>query len=125
MKKVFLALIILAIILTAGIMESVFIHKTFTTLDKKLNDATNLIFDDEDEALKQTKDAITWWEKQRKWIEILTFSPDIRGLSVGLVEAEAFLEGGNYADAYSKLSSMIVMANNIHHILDFNIEDII
>lgn len=125
MKKIFVALIILAIIITAGILEHKFIDRTFDELDQKLYAIETELHYESDKALTLTKELSVWWEHKRKHIELFTFSPDIRAFSVALAEQEGSLECGDYANAMSKCQSLISMSTNIHQILDFNVEDII
>lgn len=125
MKKVVIAVIVLVIIVTAGVLETVYVHKVFDTLDEQLVELDLLIKDKDDGALQLTKDLSKWWSKKRGYLELFTFSPDLRAFSVALAEAEGSLECGDFDNALSKCQSLIVMSKNIHMILDFNATDII
>jgi hypothetical protein len=125
MKKVVVALVILAVIITAGVLEHHHIDKTFNTLDEKLYAIENEIHLNSPNALVLTKELSSWWEQQRKHVELFTFSPDIRAFSVALAEQEGSLECGDFDNAMSKCQSLISMSKNIHQILDFNVEDVI
>lgn len=126
MKKLVIAIIILSVILTAGILESVYIDKIFEQLDDRLLQLEEYIkIEDEQKSLDATRNMTAWWEKKRNFIEMFAFSPDIRAFSVALGETEGSLECGDFDNAMSKCQSLIVMSKNIHRILDFNAEDII
>lgn len=125
MKKVILAIIILAIILTAGILENVYVDKMFNRLDSSLADIEKSVIAQDDAALKKTEELIGWWEKERKYAELFVYSPDIRAFSVALGETKGSLECEDYDNALSKIRSLQIMSQNIHDILDFNIADII
>lgn len=125
MKRLVIALVILSLILTAGILETVFIHRIFDSLDERLYAVEALIKQESEQALSSTRDLTDWWENKRKIMELFTFSPDIRAFSVALAEAEGSLECSDFANALSKIQSLMAMSKNIHQILDFNIEDII
>lgn len=125
MKRVVLALLILAVIIASGVLENVYITKTFDRLDEMLRDLESLIKEQNDSALESIREINSWWEKKRTYIELFAYSPDVRAFSVALAETEGSLECGDFDNALSKCRSLIVMAQSIKRILDFNVEDII
>lgn len=125
MKRVVLALLILAMIIASGVLENVYITKTFDRLDEMLRDLESLIKEQNDSALESIREINSWWEKKRTYIELFAYSPDVRAFSVALAETEGSLECGDLDNALSKCRSLIVMAQSIKRILDFNVEDII
>lgn len=125
MKKVVLAIVILIIIVTGGILEDFYIHKTFSALDEKLASLENSIINQSEDCLDKTNEIFEWWEKKRMYMELFAYSPDVRSFSVALAETQGSLECEDYQNALSKCRSLIVMADNIKRLLDFNAEDII
>lgn len=125
MKKIALAIVILIIIVTGGILEDFYIHKTFSALDEKLTSLENSIINQSEDCLDQTNEIFEWWEKKRMYMELFAYSPDVRSFSVALAETQGSLECEDYQNALSKCRSLIVMADNIKRLLDFNAEDII
>ena len=125
MKKVVLAIVILIIIVTGGILEDFYIHKTFSALDEKLTSLENSIINQSEDCLSKTNEIFEWWEKKRMYMELFAYSPDVRSFSVALAETQGSLECEDYQNALSKCRSLIVMADNIKRLLDFNAEDII
>ena len=125
MKKVIVAIVILAVILTAGILENVYIDKLFDGLDSRLSELEELIVAQDDGALESVESLQAWWEDHRKYAELFVYSPDIRAFSVALGEAQGSLECGDFDNALSKIRSLQIMSRNIHNILDFNVSDII
>ncbi len=125
MKKVVLAIVILIIIVTGGILEDFYIHKTFSALDEKLTSLENSIINKSEDCLDKTNEIFEWWEKKRMYMELFAYSPDVRSFSVALAETQGSLECEDYQNALSKCRSLIVMADNIKRLLDFNAEDII
>ena len=125
MKKVVLAIMILIIIVTGGILEDFYIHKTFSALDEKLTSLENSIINQSEDCLAKTNEIFEWWEKKRMYMELFAYSPDVRSFSVALAETQGSLECEDYQNALSKCRSLIVMADNIKRLLDFNAEDII
>jgi len=125
MKKVVLAIVILIIIVTGGILEDFYIHKTFSALNEKLKSLENSIINQSEDCLDKANDIFEWWEKKRTYMELFAYSPDVRSFSVALAETQGSLECEDYQNALSKCRSLIVMADNIKRLLDFNAEDII
>lgn len=125
MKKVALAIVILIIIVTGGILEDFYIHKTFSALDEKLTSLENSIINQSEDCLDKTNEIFEWWEKKRMYMELFAYSPDVRSFSVALAETQGSLACEDYQNALSKCRSLIVMADNIKRLLDFNAEDII
>lgn len=125
MKKVVLAILILTVIITGGILEDRYIHKTFDSLDVSLKEIEKLIEAEDDKSLDKVVELTMWWEQRRMYMELFAFSPDVRAFSVALAETEGSIRCDDYQNALSKCLSLIVMANNIKKLLDFNAEDII
>lgn len=125
MKKVVLAIVILAVIVTGGILEDFYIHKTFSALNEKLASLENSIINQSDDCLDKANEIFEWWEQKRMYMELFAYSPDVRSFSVALAETQGSLECEDYQNALSKCRSLIVMADNIKRLLDFNAEDII
>lgn len=125
MKKVILAIVILAVIITAGILENVYVDKMFGELDSRMSDIEQSIVAQDGSALQMTVDLQGWWENKRKYAELFVYSPDIRAFSVAIGETVGSLECEDYDNALSKIRSLQIMSKNIHDILDFNLADII
>lgn len=125
MKKVVLAIVILIIIVTGGILEDFYIHNTFSALNEKLTSLENSILNQSEDCLDKANEIFEWWEKKRMYMELFAYSPDVRSFSVALAETQGSLECEDYQNALSKCRSLIVMADNIKRLLDFNAEDII
>ena len=125
MKRFVIALVILAATITAGVLETVYIERTFDELDARINALESAIKSPSDDALDEVKTLTDWWEKKRAAMELFTWSPDIRAFSVALAETEGSLECGDDKNALSKCESLMTIANNLHDVLDFNLADII
>lgn len=125
MKKVIVALTILAVIIVAGILEAVYIDKTFDDINDTLDELNAMIENHDENALETAIQFETWWQKKRRYIELFAYSPDLRAFSVAIAETKGSIECGDFDNALSKCESLRVMASNIHDVLDFNGADII
>lgn len=125
MKRFVIALVILAATITAGVLETVYIERTFNELDARINALESAIKSPSDDALDEVKTLTDWWEKKRAAMELFTWSPDIRAFSVALAETEGSLECGDDKNALSKCQSLLTMSHNLRELLDFSPSDII
>ncbi|MBQ3755442.1 MAG: DUF4363 family protein [Clostridia bacterium] len=125
MKKVVVAIIILAAIIVAGILEAVYIDNIFGELNGDLDAITEQVKNNDEKSLESINALIEWWEKKRSYIELFAYSPDLRSFSIALAEAKGSIECGDFENALSKCESLKTMAANIHKVLDFNGLDII
>ena len=125
MKRFVIALVILAAIITGGVLETVHIDRTFNELDARINALESAIKSPTDDALDEVKELSAWWEKKRAGLELFTWSPDLRAFSVALAETEGSLECGDDKNALSKCQSLLTMSGNLRALLDFSPSDII
>lgn len=126
MNKVIVAIVILSIILTAGILECIFVENTFSELNVRLEEIKKSLQENNVAvALERTDSTIEWWEKKRHKMEIITFSPDLRLLSVSFGETKGSLESDDIKNAMSKIESIFCISNNLRENLNFNLQDII
>ncbi len=125
MKRFVIALVILAAIITAGVLESVHVERTFGELDRRIAALEDAIKSPTDDALDEVKALSAWWEKRRAELELFTWSPDLRAFSVALAETEGSLECGDDKNALSKCQSLLTMSRNLKMLLDFSPSDII
>ena len=115
MKKVVLAVLILILIIVGGVLENVYITRTFQALDQKLKCLESSIKSESKTALADIAEIN----------ELFAYSPDVRAFSVALAETQGSLECGDFDNALSKCHSLIVMADGIRRVLDFNAADVI
>lgn len=125
MKRLIIAIVVLVLILAMGILETVYVDKIFNELDVRLDECTALVYEKSPEAYQKLSDLAQWWGKHRGYLELFTYSPDLRAFSVALAEAQGSAECADYQNALSKCVSLQIMSKNIHNILDFNTEDVI
>ena len=125
MKKVVVAIIILAAIIVAGILEAVYIDNIFCELNGELDAITEQVKNNDEKSLESINALIEWWKKKRSYIELFAYSPDLRSFSIALAEAKGSIECGDFENALSKCESLKTMAANIHKVLVFNGIDII
>lgn len=125
MKKIITMILIVAVIVGAGILEHRYVEKTFAEFNDKMVEIDQLIKEqDTQTALIKTREMTEWWDKKRNVLEIVSYSQDIRNVSVIIGELEGSLIAGDLQNAQSKSTSMFALIINIKNVLDFNIKDI-
>lgn len=75
MKRVVVAVIVLVFIVTGGILENIYVTKTFRELENKLISLEQAVLAEDETALDQLRDISEWWEKRRMYIELLPTHP--------------------------------------------------
>ena len=110
MKRLAIAIAVLAVILAAGIAEAIYVDHVFADLEEQINALEAAIKSPEDDALDEVRGLTDWWEHKRRTLELFSYSPDIRAFD---------------KNALSKCQSLLTTAENIHSMLDFNFADII
>lgn len=125
MKRFVAALVILAAIVTGGVLEAVRVESIFDELETRIYALEEAIKSPDDNALDEVKTLTAWWEEKRKEMELYTWSPDMRAFSAALAETEGSLECGDDKNALSKCQSLLTMAHNLRDLLNFNAADII
>ena len=118
MKRFVIALVILAVIITGGVLEAVRVDAVFDELQCRISALEAAIKSPDDDALDEVKELSAWWEERRAELELFTWSPDMRALSYALAETEGSLECGDDKNALSKCQSLLTMAHNLHDLLD-------
>lgn len=126
MKRFIVAMVVLAILITAGVLENLHVKKTFNEFDAKLAEINILVKDDDaSAALEKTKALASWWQKEKDELECFAYSPDLRVISSNLGEIVGSLECEDTKNAMSKVESLKIISKNTRSILDFNLRDII
>ena len=78
MKRFVAALVILAAIVTGGVLEAVRVESIFDELETRIYALEEAIKSPDDDALDEVKTLTVWWEEKRKEMELYTWSPDMR-----------------------------------------------
>jgi hypothetical protein len=125
MSRVITAFVLLAIMVTAGILEHINVDNTFDEMKFRAEEIDELIKEgDIEAALQKCAETAKWWDSKRDLIEAFSYSPDTRLLSVTIGEIEGSLIADDLKNAQSKVTSLLYLIDNVHNVLDFNFQDI-
>ena len=120
MKRAIIAIIFLAIIVTVGIVEQVYVRKTFDGLIEELTLLQDNL-DDREKAEENVESIISWWEEQRKLMELFVMHDDIREIMVMLGEIEGYVKSDMLDDARATNIKLLEASRHISHLLQYRI----
>lgn len=97
MKKIVISIIVIAFIITAGVLEQVYITNSFDKLEENAIEIyTTLQAENYDLALEQTQELQDWWYGRRKLLEMICPTADVKEMAKEIGE----LQGSQYAEMY-------------------------
>ena len=123
MKRAIIAIIFLDIIVNVGIVEQVYVRKTFDGLIEELTLLQDNL-DDREKAEENVESIISWWEEQRKLMELFVMHDDIREIMVMLGEIEGYVKSDMLDDARATNIKLLEASRHISHLLQYRIEHI-
>lgn len=123
MNKAIFAFALLAIIISLGIVEQVYIKKTFDEFNIILIDLGEDIENNEVAKEECTK-LITWWNKKRDILECICSHNDTREIMLLLGELEGYIHAEMTEDALSAIVRLMEVAQYTGHILSYSPEHI-
>ncbi len=125
MSKTIFSVVMLALILTSGILANVYINKTFDSLDVKLCEIKECLENDDiDGAEQKTANLNGWWDSKKHGLEFITYSQDLRLISSSIGETLGSLNNADKNNAMSKVVSLLVISKTTRDMLSITIENI-
>ncbi len=126
MYKTIIAVIVLALIITGGILDNANVNKVFDEFDERLNDLRTLVEEEnKQESIKLLKETDEWWSVQKSKMEFYSYSQDLRLISSCLGETLGSLECDDFENALSKVESLLSISANTRNLLGVRIENIV
>ena len=126
MYKTIIAVIVLALIITGGILDNANVNKVFDEFDARLNDLRTLVEEEnKPESIKLLKETDEWWSVQKSKMEFYSYSQDLRLISSCLGETLGSLECDDFENALSKVESLLSISANTRNLLGVRIENIV
>ncbi len=126
MYKTIIAVIVLALIITGGILDNANVNKVFDEFDERLNDLRTLVEEEnKQESIKLLKETDEWWSVQKSKMEFYSYSQDLRLISSCIGETLGSLECDDFENALSKVESLLSISANTRNLLGVRIENIV
>ena len=123
MKKLILAVIILAIILSAGLAEQIYLNKIFDELDSKVENIISIAKSGES-AYAQTEELSKWWGQKHKLPEALVNHNEINEITLLVAELQGYSKADMAPDFLACAVRLKETAIHIRHLLDYRPEHI-
>ena len=126
MYKTIIAIAVLALIITGGILDNMNVDKVFDEFDSKLLDLKVLVENENKQAsIRLLKETTDWWTNKKTKMEFYSYSQDLRLISSCLGETLGSLECDDFENALSKVESLLEISANTRDLLGVRIENIV
>ena len=124
--KVWLALIILALIVGLGIGEQSYINKTFDRAVQKSEEITALIEAKNYAGANAATQAMSdWWKKERDVLEFLCPNNDVKGIMTAIGDLQGSLSAKTYEDSLQRSISLTANVENSKNLLTFKWKNVL
>ena len=120
MKRVVIAIVILVLIVTAGVLEQVFLRKYFFSLKDKTNEVRALVEEkDFEKAHEKTVEMQESWSDKKHFVEAVISHNETKEITMRLAELEGYIQASDDKSAIATASIMADYCENLTHILGF------
>lgn len=104
MKKELVALLLFAAILGVGIYENMYFNKTMDTLEDACN-RLEIMIEQENlpPSIETTKKMAVYWEEQNTFLEIVAYNPNVKNVSLDILEILGALVAEDTKSAMARL----------------------
>ena len=124
--KVWLALIVLALIVGLGIGEQVYINKTFDAAIQKSEEITALIKAENHAGASAAVQAMSdWWKEERDVLEFLCPNNDVKGIMTAISDLQGSLDAKTYEDSLQRSISLTGNVENSKNLLTFKWKNVL
>ena len=124
--KVWLALLLLALIVGLGAGEQVYINQTFDKAIAKSDEITCLIKAENYEGASAATAALSdWWKEERDVLEFLCPNNDVKGIMTAIGDLEGALSAEMYEDSLQRSISLSRSVENSKNLLIFKWKNVL
>ncbi len=102
MNRIIIAIVVVVLILTFGILNEVYIHNSFNEISLRcVKIRKHLEVKEYEKAKTLAKDSIDWWSKRRNILELTCPHNEIKDFMTNLATLHGAIYAENYQDALS------------------------
>ena len=102
MNRIIIAIVVVVLILTFGILNEVYIHNSFNEISLRCVEIRkHLEVKEYEKAKTLAKDSIDWWSKRRNILELTCPHNEIKDFMTNLATLHVAIYAENYQDALS------------------------
>ena len=120
MKKVIFALTVLICIIAFGVLEQIYLHKTFSAMKEKALEIQELIETNPDEAYAKSTDLKNYWSQKKHLTEAVISHNETREMTLKVSELEGYTKANDQYSAQAVVNMLVDMCDNYEHILGFS-----
>lgn len=124
MKKLIFAIAGLMLIITAGVLEQIYIQKSYATMRDEAMELREKIVKKDDSALEAARELKNNWLKNRELMEAFTPHNETKEIVLRLAELEGYILTEDDKSATATIEIIIEIFENIPHLLGFHWEHI-
>ncbi|NCA68417.1 MAG: DUF4363 family protein, partial [Clostridia bacterium] len=125
MKRTIFALIVLVCIITIGILEQVYLRKSFNEIKGQAEAIQQLIESDPEEAHAKALHLKEWWTKKKRFAEAVVSHNETREMTLLVSELEGYTKANDQKSSIAVVNMLIEMCDNYKHILGFSWDTIL
>ncbi len=124
MKRLILALSVLALIIAAGVAEQIFVVKLYKEMGSAASEAKEAVETDVKTALPTAEKLKEKWLKHRSFLEAITPHNETKEMVLRIAELIGYVETEDDKSATATAAIIMEMCSNTPHILAFHWEHI-
>ena len=124
--KVWLTVILLALIVGLGAGEQIYVNRTFDKAIAKADEITALIEAENYAGANAAADAFSdWWKEERDILEFLCPNNDVKGIMTAIGDLRGALSAGMYDDSLQRSISLSCSVENSKNLLVFKWKNVL
>lgn len=124
MKKVIIALSILAVIIGAGAFEQVYVSKTLDNFIER-TEALKVALTVSNNALEEAEELEKWWIEKKQYLEALSPHNFFMDITYSVYEVIGNIENDEIPQALTRIEILKGQISNLNHILCIHWEHVI
>ena len=124
MRRMFFAIAVLAVILTLGILEQIYIRNLYRLTEAQAEEVKAAIEEAVTSALPAAEDLKNTWLDKRSFLEAVTPHNETKEMVLRIAELIGYIEAEDDKSATATVEIILEMCRNTPHILGFHWEHI-
>lgn len=125
MSRIIVAIIIVVLILTGGILEQVYVYNTFNDLaEYTLEIADTILAGDKEKSVELTDALVEFWHKKRDVLELTSPHNEVKDMMAYISQLKGFLLSDQLDCAYAQTFVVYEDALNKLNILGYKVKNV-
>lgn len=120
MKKLIFAIIVIVCIITIGVLEQVYLRKTFSEIKDEALEIQALIDTDIATAYNKSIELKNKWDDRKKLTEAVISHNETRELTLKISELEGYIKADDTKSATAVVNMLVMLCDNYQQILGFS-----